>query len=192
VTVVDATSDRWDDLADLMGERGDPSRCWCQYFLGDRPYDHEGRAVNRAAFRAQVLESQVPQVPLGVLAYRDERVVGWCGIAPRSRYPRLRRAAVAQATSDEDGLWSVTCFVVRVGHRRQGVAAELLHGALDLAHRRGARVVEAYPVDAAVRPGGSSAFYWGPLSLYLRAGFTEVARPTPSRAVVRLTLDEQP
>lgn len=185
MTVVDATADRWDDLAGLMGERGDPSRCWCQYFLGDGPYVHEGRAANRAAFRAQVLESQVP---LGVLAYEDERVVGWCGVAPRSRYPRLRRAVVARATSDEDGLWSVTCFVVRVGHRRQGVATTLLDGALDFARRHGARVVEAYPVDGAVRPGGSSAFYWGPLSLYLHAGFTEVARPTPSRAVVRLVL----
>jgi hypothetical protein len=49
-TIRDAPPDRWPELEALMGERGDPSRCWCQFYR----------------------------------------------------------------------LWSVTCFVVRVGHRRQG------------------------------------------------------------------------
>jgi GNAT superfamily N-acetyltransferase len=94
----------------------------------------------------------------------------------------------AQGTRDEDGLWSVTCFVVRVGHRRQGVAAALLRGAVDLARRHGARIVEGYPVDPSVRATGSSGLYQGPLSMYLHAGFTEVVRPSESRSIVRLTV----
>jgi GNAT superfamily N-acetyltransferase len=95
---------------------------------------------------------------------------------------------VAEATQDEDGLWAVTCFVVRVGHRRHGLAGELLAGAVDLARRHGARIVEGYPVDPAVRPTGSSGLYQGTVSMFEAAGFTQVARPSSSRAVVRLVL----
>jgi GNAT superfamily N-acetyltransferase len=185
VSVVDATADRWADLADLFGKRGDPSRCWCQFVLAEKRYEDRPPAANRAAFRRQITSAAVP---LGVLAYVDELAVGWCGLAPRSRYPRLARAKVPRATADEAGLWSVTCFVVRVGHRRQGVATALLDGALDLARRSGARTVEAYPVDTTVKKASSAELYWGALALYERAGFAEVARPTPSRAVARLTL----
>ena len=185
LTIVDADAERWDDLAELLGERGDPSRCWCQYYRGERPYTHESREHNRDAMRDQVTTATVPH---GVLAYDGERPVGWCAVAPRGDYPRLQRMQAARATQDEDGLWSVTCFVVRVGHRRQGVATQLLRAAVDLAHRHGARLIEAYPVDASVRPTGSSGMYQGPLSMYLRAGFVEVARPSASRSVVRLAL----
>jgi GNAT superfamily N-acetyltransferase len=125
-------------------------------------------------------------LPHGVICYEQDRPVGWCAIAPRANYPRLLSMRAAAATQDEDGLWSVTCFVVRVGHRRQGLAAELLAGAVDLARRQGARTIEAYPVDPSVRPSGSAGLYPGPLSVYLAAGFTEVARTSPSRSIVRL------
>lgn len=183
--IVDAGAERWDDLAELLGERGDPSRCWCQYYRSEAPYQHESRDRNRAAMRRQITTATVPH---GVLAYDDGRPVGWCAVAPRADYPRLRRMQAAKATQDEPGLWSVTCFVVRVGHRRQGVAAQLLDAAVDFAGRHGGRVIEGYPVDPSVRPTGSSGLYQGPLSMYLRAGFTEVARPTASRSVVRLVL----
>jgi GNAT superfamily N-acetyltransferase len=185
ITIIDASAERWDDLAELMGERGDPSRCWCQYYRSDGPYEHENRERNRAAMRRQVTAATVPH---GVLAYDDKRPVGWCAVAPRGDYPRLKRMQAARATQNEDGLWSVTCFVVRVGHRRQGLAAQLLHAAIDLARRHGARIVEAYPVDPSVRPTGSSGLFQGPLSMYLHAGFIEVARPSASRSIVRLAL----
>jgi GNAT superfamily N-acetyltransferase len=185
LTVVDMDAERWDDLAELMGERGDSSRCWCQYYRSNGPYEHDSRERNRAAMRSQLTTALVPH---GVLAYEDTRPVGWCAVAPRGDYPRLKRMQAARATENEDGLWSVTCFVVRVGHRRQGTAAQLLHAAIDLARRHGARIVEAYPVDPSVRPTGSSGLFQGPLSMYLHAGFTEVARPSASRSIVRLTL----
>jgi GNAT superfamily N-acetyltransferase len=185
VTIVDACADRWGDLAELMGERGDPSRCWCQYYRGDGPYQHQSRQRNRAAMRHQVTTATTPH---GVLAYDGDRPVGWCAVAPRRDYPRLERMRAARATRDEEGLWSITCFVVRVGHRRQGVAAQLLDAAVDLARRHGARIVEAYPVDPSARPTGSSGLFQGPLPMYLRAGFTQVARPAATRSVVRLAL----
>jgi GNAT superfamily N-acetyltransferase len=185
LTIVDMGAERWDDLAELMGDRGDSSRCWCQYYRSDGSYEHDRREQNRAAMRRQVTTASVSH---GVLAYEDKRAVGWCAVAARGDYPRLKRMQAATATENEDGLWSVTCFVVRVGHRRQGVAAHLLRAAIDLARRYDARIVEAYPVDPSVRPTGSSGLFQGPLSMYLHAGFIEVARPSASRSVVRLAL----
>jgi GNAT superfamily N-acetyltransferase len=185
LTIVEASADRWDDLAELLGERGDPARCWCQYYRGDGPYRQEDRQGNRAALHRQLTEATVPH---GLLAYDGEqKPVGWCAVAPRADYPRLRLMRAAQATQDSEGLWSVTCFVVRVGHRRRGLAGQLLEAAIEFAFRHGARIIEAYPVDPSVRPTGSAGLYQGTLSMYLRAGFTEVARPSASRSIVRLT-----
>jgi ribosomal protein S18 acetylase RimI-like enzyme len=87
----------------------------------------------------------------------------------------------------DPAVWSVTCFVVRVGHRRRGLSRALLDGAVRLAGEGGARAVEGYPVDVAARSGVSSAeLYHGPLSTFLDAGFREIARLRPARPVVRL------
>ena len=60
---------------------------------------------------------------------------------------------------------------------------------MDLAREGGASLVEGYPVDPAVRrPSGAAELYHGVLSVFLAAGFTEVARPQPARPVVRLAL----
>ena len=86
-------------------------------------------------------------------------------------------------------MWAVTCFVVRRTARKRGLAGALLAGAVELARQGGATVVEGYPIDLAERPKTSSAeLYHGPLQVFLRAGFTEVARPTPGRPLVRLDL----
>jgi GNAT superfamily N-acetyltransferase len=128
-----------------------------------------------------------------VLAYRDGEPVGWCAVAPRPTYTRLPRTEVLRGTQPAEladpAVWSVTCFVVRVGHRRAGLSRVLLDGAVQLARDGGARVVEGYPVDVAAKATTSSAeLYHGPLSTFLSAGFREVARPRPARPVVRLEL----
>ncbi|HKC29432.1 MAG TPA: GNAT family N-acetyltransferase [Jatrophihabitans sp.] len=181
--VRDATADRWDDVSTVMGTRGDPARCWCQYFhLRGKAWQQATTESNRSALAAQLDDS----VPPGVVAYADGVPVGWCAVAPRSSYARLAYSDVATAVSDEHGLWAVTCFVVRVGHRRQGVSRALLSGAVDLARQHGARLIEAYPVDVGVKKASSAELYHGALSLFLGAGFAEVARPLSHRALVRL------
>ncbi|HEY2296551.1 MAG TPA: GNAT family N-acetyltransferase [Jatrophihabitans sp.] len=186
VTVADATSDRWQDVVAVMGSKGDPARCWCQFFRGTNADWNAGTSgARRAALRAQ-LESGPPP---GVLAYDDDAAaVGWCGLAPRADYPRLARSLTAKATQDEDGLWALTCFVVPVRARRQGVSGVLLDGAVELARRYGARTIEAYPIDLAIRTPSSSELYHGAFHVFQRSGFVEVARPKSDRPTVRLTL----
>lgn len=185
-TVADATADRFDDVAAVFGGKGDQSRCWCQWF---RQPNAAWNASNARARRAALQDQTASGVPPGVIAYDDAgEPVGWCGLAPRADYPRLARSPVTKGPPDEDGLWAITCFVVRPGARRQGISGSLLDAAVDLARRYAATTLEAYPIDVSVRTPTSSALYHGALSVFTRAGFTEVARPKPDRPTVRRTL----
>jgi hypothetical protein len=90
---------------------------------------------------------------------------------------------------DDDSVWSVTCFVVRVGERRQGVATALLDGAVGLATSNRAAVVEGYPVDVGAKGSATAAgLYHGTMSMFARAGFAEVSRPLPERPIVRVAI----
>jgi hypothetical protein len=59
-----------------MGDRGDPSRCFCQYFrLRGKQWSDASSAAHREALRAQVEADPAP----GVLATDDSGTpVGWC------------------------------------------------------------------------------------------------------------------
>jgi len=189
VEVHDATPERWADVVAVFEGPGDPGRCWCQWFYRGGSADRSRAEANRAALRDQVQGDRPP----GVIGYVDGEPTGWCAVAPRPTYTRLARSTVLDGTPPEEhadpAVWSVTCFVVRRSARRRGLAPSLLEGAVDLARRGGAVVVEGYPVDVAARGSTSAAaLYHGPLSVFLRAGFSEVAWPQPGRAVVRLRL----
>jgi hypothetical protein len=63
----------------------------------------------------------------------------------------------------------------------------LLSAAIAHARRRGATLLEAYPVD---RPGrsGDETMWFGAKSMFDAAGFREVARRRPQRPVMRRSL----
>ncbi|MGH3367320.1 MAG: GNAT family N-acetyltransferase [Nocardioidaceae bacterium] len=188
-----ATVRRWADVVTVMGSRGDPAHCWCQFFrLRGRHWTAATRESNQEGLGVQVREGEIPP---GVLAYVDGEPVGWCAVGPKSSYPRLLASPVTRPVTgaEADGTWSLTCFVVRVGWRRRGVASALLDGAVRLAREHRAARVEGYPVDRDARSSVSSAeLYHGPLSVFLDAGFTEVRRPSPARPVVQLDLTRRP
>lgn len=189
VEVLAATPERWADLVAVFDGPGDPGRCWCQWFFRGARADRVHADGNRAALRRQVDDDPPP----GVLGYVDGVPTGWCAVAPRPGYTRLTRSPLLRDLPPDEladpTVWSVTCFVVRRGARKQGLAGPLLDGAVALARDAGGTLVEGYPIDLAVRSSTSAAeLYHGPLSVFLRAGFAEVARPTPDRPIVRLPL----
>lgn len=185
-----ALPERWDDVVAVMGTRGDAAWCWCQYFRFDaRTMRESTRDLNRERLHEQVVADDGP--PPGVLAYLEGEPVGWCAVAPKVSYPRLQRSPVTRTTGADppDRTWVVSCFQVRPAARRRGVTTELLEGAIGLARDHDATAVEAYAVDPSRRSSVSSAeLFHGPLSLFLRAGFEEVARPYSARVVVRRDL----
>jgi GNAT superfamily N-acetyltransferase len=139
--------------------------------------------------RKQALRKLVDKgPPPGLLAYRGRKPVGWVTLAPRAEFRKLARSPVMKPVDDRP-VWSIVCFVVPAEHRHQGVATALLEGAIAYARKQGATLVEAYPVD---KPGRSRDewLWFGPLSMYGRAGFEEVVRRKPERPIVRLALRE--
>ena len=107
--------------------------------------------------------------PPGVVTYRDGEPVGWCNIGPRSEITRLSASHLIRPIDDLP-VWSIVCVIVRPGHRRQGVTAHLIEGAVAYAHSHGAPAVEAHPVDPAGRMDLTMAFV-GTRSMFERAGF---------------------
>ncbi len=190
VEMLPLSTARWPMLVDLFGTRGDPATCWCQWF---RRESAGFRASTPVELRAALEREAGAPVPSGVLAVKDSRAIGWVAASPRVGHDRLTRGpglrAVSGADIDDPAVWSVTCFVVRVGHRRQGLSHHLLHAAVDLARDHGARVVEGYPIElAAGRRRSSAELYHGVASVFGAAGFLEVGRTSLTRPVVRLTL----
>jgi GNAT superfamily N-acetyltransferase len=88
---------------------------------------------------------------------------------------------------DDRPVWSIVCFFVAREARGKGLAARMLRAATDYARSKGARLVEAYPVDKPDRSHPDWMFF-GAKAMYDRAGFKEVARRKPTRPVVRKAL----
>jgi ribosomal protein S18 acetylase RimI-like enzyme len=182
LTIVPATPERWEDLVGLFGERGDPARCWCMFF---RRWNDGLRdpAANREALREIVAAGREP----GLLAYNQAgEAVGWVSVAPREEFlARLERSRRYRPVPGE-GIWSVLCFVVKVGHRRQGIASALLDAAVQFAREHGAAAVDGHPVDTAGARTSGAAIYTGVSSMFESAGFTLLDR-RGTHPVYRLT-----
>ena len=181
------TPARWPDLEAVFKAKGcSVARgCWCMAYrvsgARDAPPRGMTRAqVNRAALKALVDAGRPP----GLIAYRGKVPVGWVSVGPREDYAKLLRSPVMKAV-DVKPVWSVICFVVPTEHRGQGVARALLKGAVAYAKKRGAKLVEAYPVDKPARANDQDMWF-GAKSMFDKAGFEEVARRKPQRPIVRI------
>ncbi len=178
-----ATPSRWPDVEELFGPNGACAGCWCMWWRLPHARWKAGKGEgNRRALRRIVRSGAVP----GLVAYAGREAVGWCALAPRPEYPRLERSRILGPV-DGRPVWSITCFFVKRAFRGRGVTRALLEAAAAHARRRGARVLEAYPVD----PRGRTADAWvftGVASTFRRAGFREAARRSPTRPVVRREL----
>lgn len=175
------TSDRWRDLSALFHRDRVTSDCWCMWF---RETNAEFRARHGARNHDEFQRIVKAGTPPGVLAYVDGKPAGWCAVAPREAYGRLRRSRVL-APVDDTPVWSITCFFIDSAHRGRGIGRALVEAAAALAAEHGARIVEAYPVDTAGRRIAAGDAYHGVASQFTSAGFAEVARRTPRRPIMR-------
>lgn len=189
VEIQAVTADRLGDLANLFQTNGTTRGCWCMYFIADRAAFGAGMrgGGNREAFEALAAAADPP---MGLLAYDDGVPVAWCALGPRSRYPRAisPRATILKGrdASEDDDIWLVPCFFVRVGYRRRRLTYRLLAAAVELAERSGARAIEGFPRAAGERPTPDD--YLGKEQVFADCGFDCIARPTPKRAVMRRAL----
>jgi len=180
------TSEHWSDLEELFGSRGATGGCWCMWWRMKRAEFEQNRGEGtRQALKAIVDSGEIP----GILAYAGEKAVGWCSIAPREAYPGLERSRTLRRV-DEQPVWSVVCFYIARGYRRQGLMAQLIKAAVEYARQHGARIIEGYPYDPASGRSADPFMFTGMTSAFYKAGFIEVARPTQTRTIVRYVISE--
>jgi len=189
-TVEPATPERFDDIEYAFADGGDGAACQCMWWLlTGRDFESATVGERTGMFRAEIEAGPPP----GLVAYVDGTPAGWVRVGPRIRQPRLARTrnyAASPIPFDDPDVWAVSCFVVRRDFRGQGVSTRLLDAAVDYARGGGARIVEAYPIDVAVKKTPVNDLYHGTLSIFENAGFQEVARPKPHIAIVELDVSD--
>jgi GNAT superfamily N-acetyltransferase len=177
LVVRELTPDLWPALEDLFATTGPVGRCWCMYWRIGSKYRDRSPDANKEAFFSVVGEGPPP----GLLAFDDELAVGWCQLTPRDALPALDRTPRLRRV-DDTPVWSISCFYIRKGYRRQGVTSALIAAAVETARRGGAIALEAYPLDGDLTPSTSHTGY---ASTFERAGFTTIARHVPARPIMR-------
>ena len=107
----------------------------------------------------------------GYLAYDGEMAVGWCNAANMETYLGFVPAFARQNACGKT--ISIVCFEIAPEYRGKGIASALINRVCDDAKSGGYVAVEGY---AALSDEWNDFDYQGPVRLYQKAGFTEVAR----------------
>jgi GNAT superfamily N-acetyltransferase len=156
------------------------SSCYCQCFYEDHSVVKwsERTAPQNRAIACQRIQSRTMQ---GYLAYSEGTPVGWCNAAPRT----LLHALDDEPTPDAEQVGAIICFLVEPGYRGQGVARHLLQAACDGLRAQGLRIAEANPRTAS---GSAAENHFGPLSLYMSAGFSVHREDEDGSVYVRRSL----
>jgi GNAT superfamily N-acetyltransferase len=177
IRVAAATKDRWPDVRALFegqGERG----CWCQYWRqSSSAYSNAAPGFGESNLQLQVESGPAP----GLIAYLDNEPAGWLGFWPRTRMERLVRSRTIPSI-DDTPVWSIVCFMVRVGYRRKGVANALLDGAVRFARQSGVPMLEAYPIDSENQRVDVAFGYVGFTSMFEAAGFRRIVETAAKSA----------
>ncbi len=175
------TPKRWRDLEKLFGERGACGGCWCMCWrLKRSQFEKQKGAGNKKALKKIVAAGKVP----GLLAYAGREPVGWCSVAPREAFPVLENSRILKRVDDQP-VWSASCFFVARPYRRQGLSVKLLRAAVAYAKKKGARMVEGYPVEPKKTPMPDVFAWTGLAGAFRQAGFKEVLRRSPTRPIMR-------
>ena len=182
----------WEDLQRVLGTRGTASRCQCQRFKLGRGESLRSFPVEERAHRLrQQADCGNPGcgTTSGLVAHLGDEPVGWCAVEPRPRYTGLlRNNRVPWVGREEDkqdeSVWAVTCVFARAGFLRRGVSRALVAAAVGFARDGGARALEGYPITTT--DVLSEELHVGTVSVFADAGLSEVGRPTPRRAVMRI------
>lgn len=195
LTILPANQASWDDLLAVLGParcHGNP--CYCQRF---KIYGRDWSVVSDQQ-RAERLRAQTQcgdpaaSQTSGLVAWLDGEPVGWCAVEPREAYTELMRRNWIWAGRDEaeEGVWAVTCFIIRNGYRRRGLTYALALAAVNFARQRGARALEAYSMIT--HPGRTIT--WGELhvgsyNIFEEAGFKKISQPSKRRIIMRVDFE---
>ncbi len=176
-----------DALTALFVRDGSP--CFCRYwhFAGTNK-EWEARCAFESDVSARELREAVEQRRddgLGIVAAEHgtngDEIVGWLKLAPRATLTKLLTRSPYKDLEAPPETLGVACFLVDPRHRRRGVAAALLDGAIAHARVIGAKAIEAWPrtsTDGSA-PLHDGELFQGPASLFASRGFSWIRRDPP-------------
>jgi len=180
VKIVPLTEQNWRDFEKLFGEKGACGGCWCMYWRQTaREYQDNKGENNRKAMKKLARQPVSP----GLLAYVNDIPAGWCSVSARSSFKRLGYSKILKPVDDKT-VWSLPCFFIAKPFRNKGLSRNLINAAIDYCKSKGAKILEAYPVE----PNGKQPdvfMYTGIFSAFKKTGFEEVARRSDTRPIVR-------
>ncbi len=139
--------------------------CWCMGFHPEGVGKDSTPAQNRERKLSRVLSGTAH----AAMVFDGDDCVGWCQFGEPDELPRIKSRAAYERDRTTAPDWRIACCYVGKGHRRLGIAAAALSGALDLIAGLGGGTVEGYPEDAGSVPAGF--LYNGALSTYENLGF---------------------
>ena len=177
------TPNLWTNFEHLFGPRGACGGCWCMFWkLRGKAFDENIGEATRQMQKSYVESGAIP----GLLAIDGDEPIGWIAVEPRSAYPKLAHSRILKPVDDID-VWSITCFFVAKQVRRQGLTVELLKASVDYVREQGGKIVEGYPVDAK-KDMPAPFVYTGTAVAFQKAGFSEVARRSDTRPIMRYSI----
>lgn len=169
---------------------GSPYRCYCQMFQASKAEaeaaysglapEKLGRAARREAER-QIREGRLR----GYLAYAGGQAIGWCNACDRANLPEDPCVGPCRHAPAEARIKAVLCFEIAPEWRGRGVATALLARAIADAAAEGYAAIEAYPQ---MREARYEWDYAGPVRLYEKAGFQQIAQGPDGELVLRKAL----
>jgi GNAT superfamily N-acetyltransferase len=141
--------------------------CWCLAFHPKYPERGQSLEGNRALKQRLVSDGRAH----AALVLHGNDAVGWCQYGSPEELPTIYHRKDYEAGVVELPDYRLTCLFVDRDHRRNGVSALALRGALDLIAAAGGGLVEGYPQDTRGTKISASFLYNGTRSLFEKAGF---------------------
>ena len=180
-TVKPLDASTWPDFARLVERHnGVWGGCWCMGFHAKGPGWGVSAALNRSEKEQLVGEGRAH----AALVFEGGDAVGWCQFGPTAELPRIRSLKAYQAGLTDPPDWRITCFFVSRRHRKKGVAAAALDGAIAEIARLGGGLVEAYPDDVPDSKLASGFGYSATVAMFERRGFARQRQIAKHRWVV--------
>lgn len=164
------TSLTWDAFADLAERHnGVWGGCWCTWFHCVTSPPERSELGNREFKRMLVEQGRAH----AALVFEDDVAIAWAEFGPVSELRNIHHRKQWEKTSLRDPDYRITCLFVDRSHRRKGVAAVAVRGALALIAAEGGGLVESYPHDLVPGKKTSASFlYNATRTMYEELGFT--------------------
>jgi GNAT superfamily N-acetyltransferase len=159
--------------------------CYCSYFHGDTPATVKDD-YDRATFKRRLVDEGVAHA---ALVFHGEQAIAWCEYGSPTELPGIYHRKEFDAGETHPAPWRITCFFVDRDHRRGGVAAIALQGALDLIADAGGGEVVSFPniVEQGKKVSASFLHNVTP-GIFERAGFTFERLIGKNKTVMRKTV----